>query len=264
MSSVIRGMNVENRIQKKAYPHQPTPVSMSTKQESLNVLTAKVRSHVMIWFSTPAWQHFMRTHLIFGDHNDPLRSFQDHADAHVDAKLAEIAFHRATVESYLTFWGRLHLPLRALLQCQFWDGWKFGNLPRWVWSCLKEEPTQSWKFPLHSCEPSDLVPTEHEPSKGGLGVLRTLGIQSGDERQKGDFKTPICFIMFRANIVVFLVSFKKTLALESLSHGLFKFDASTFRTENVCPCPWLVMTIGHSFSWHFSWPQPGLKSGKMI
>ena len=44
MSSVIRGMNVENRIQKKAYPHQPTPVSMSTKQESLNVLTAKVRS----------------------------------------------------------------------------------------------------------------------------------------------------------------------------------------------------------------------------
>ena len=44
MSSVIRGMNVENRIQKKAYPHQPTLVSMSTKQESLNVLTAKVRS----------------------------------------------------------------------------------------------------------------------------------------------------------------------------------------------------------------------------
>ena len=39
----------------------------------------------------------------FGDHNDPLRSFQDHADEHVDAKLAEIAFHRATVESYLTF-----------------------------------------------------------------------------------------------------------------------------------------------------------------
>ena len=44
-----------------------------------------------------------------------------------------------------------------------------------------------------SCEPSDLVPTEHEPSKGGLGVLRTLGIQSGDERQKGDFKTSIYF-----------------------------------------------------------------------
>ena len=44
MSSAIRGMNVENRIQKKAYPHQPTPVSMSTKQESLNVLAAKVRS----------------------------------------------------------------------------------------------------------------------------------------------------------------------------------------------------------------------------
>ena len=66
-----------------------------------------------------------------------------------------------------------------LLKCQFWDGggwcnppssdtklWctqnqaemfrkkiKFGDLPRWVRSCLKQEPTQSWKFPLCSCEP---------------------------------------------------------------------------------------------------------------
>ena len=55
------------------------------------------------------------------DHTDPLRGFQDHAEAHVDAKLAEIACHRVTVESYeqLTPWGPLHLLLRALLQCQF-------------------------------------------------------------------------------------------------------------------------------------------------
>ncbi len=87
------------------------------------------------------------------------------------------------------------LPLEALciffwwgycvLLCQFWDGeglctctppswntklWctqneaeisrlkiKFGDLPRWVRSCWKQKPTQSWKFPLLSWEPSDLV-----------------------------------------------------------------------------------------------------------
>ena len=41
---------------------------------------------------------------------------------------------------------------------------KFGDLPRWVRSCLKQEPRQSWKFPLRSCEPSDLVPCEQTKS----------------------------------------------------------------------------------------------------
>ena len=36
------------------------------------------------------------------DHTDLLRGLQDRAEAHADAKLAEIAFHRATVESWLT------------------------------------------------------------------------------------------------------------------------------------------------------------------
>ena len=137
------------------------------------------------------WRFRFQAHLF--DHAERLPDFQDCAEAHVDAKLAEIAFHRATVASWLTLWGRLHLPLMGLLKCQFWDGWglstppswdkklwstqnqaeisrpkiKFGDLPRWVRSCLKQKPTQSWKFPLHSCEPNDLVPCE--PSKGGLG-----------------------------------------------------------------------------------------------
>ena len=72
------------------------------------------------------------------------------------------------------------------MQCQFWDGWglstppswdtklwctqnqaemfrkkiKFGDLPRWVRSCLKQKPKQSWKLPLCSCEPS-LVPANY-------------------------------------------------------------------------------------------------------
>ena len=48
MSSVIRGVNVENSKQNKAYGilinRYPLPVAMSTKQASLNVLTDKVRS----------------------------------------------------------------------------------------------------------------------------------------------------------------------------------------------------------------------------
>ena len=43
------------------------------------------------------WRFRFQAHLF--DHTDPLPDFQDHADAHVDAKLAEIAFHRATFES---------------------------------------------------------------------------------------------------------------------------------------------------------------------
>ena len=67
----------------------------------------------------------------------------------------------------LRTFAALHLPLMELLQCQFWDGWglstppswdtklwciqnqaeisrlkiKFGDLPHWVRSCLKQEPT---------------------------------------------------------------------------------------------------------------------------
>ena len=78
----------------------------------------------------------------------------------------------------------------GLLKCQFWDGWglstppswdkklwstqnqaeisrpkiKFGDLPRWVRSCLKQKPTPSWKLPLCSWEPSDLVPCEQTKS----------------------------------------------------------------------------------------------------
>ena len=48
MSSVIRGINVENIIQNKAYGilinRYPLPVAMSTKQASFNVLTDKDRS----------------------------------------------------------------------------------------------------------------------------------------------------------------------------------------------------------------------------
>ena len=43
------------------------------------------------------WHFRFEAHLF--DHTDPLLFSQDHADAHVEAKLAEIAFHRATVES---------------------------------------------------------------------------------------------------------------------------------------------------------------------
>ena len=43
------------------------------------------------------WHFRFQAHLF--DHTDPLPGFQDHADANVEAKLAEIAFDRATVES---------------------------------------------------------------------------------------------------------------------------------------------------------------------
>ena len=49
----------------------------------------------------------------------------------IDAKLAEIAFHRATVESQLTPWGPLHLPLMGLLQCQFGDCWGWCTPTSW-------------------------------------------------------------------------------------------------------------------------------------
>ena len=45
------------------------------------------------------WRFRFEAHLF--DHTDPLPGFQDHADAHVEAKLAETAFHGATVESWL-------------------------------------------------------------------------------------------------------------------------------------------------------------------
>ena len=93
--------------------------------------------------------------------------------------------------------------MRGLLQCQFWDGWglstppswdkklwstqnqaeisrpkiKFGDLPRWVRSCLKQEPRQSWKFPLCSCEPNDLVPCEQTRS---WRVLEPWEMRSGE------------------------------------------------------------------------------------
>ena len=56
-------------------------------------------------------------------------------------------------------------------------------------------------------------------AKEVLEGLITLGIRSGDEQQKGDFKTPV----FMANMLVFSLCLKKTMVLEGLSHGLFKF-----------------------------------------
>ncbi len=65
---------------------------------------------------------------------------------------------------------------------------------------------------LGSCEPNDLA-------KEVLEGLRTLGMQSEGEQQKGEFKTPI----FMANILVFSLSLKKRMAFKGLSRGLFKF-----------------------------------------
>ena len=90
--------------------------------------------------------------------------------------------------------------------------------PDWKSSCLKQKPTQSWKLPLSSCEPNDLVPLLTEQPEV-LDGLWTLGIRSGDEQQGGDFKTPV----FMANILVFLLDLKTTMAFEELSLGLFKF-----------------------------------------
>ena len=90
--------------------------------------------------------------------------------------------------------------------------------PDWKSSCLKQKPTQSWKLPLSSCEPNDLVPLLTEQPEV-LDGLWTLGIRSGDEQQGGDFKTPV----FMANILVFLLDLKTTMAFEGLSLGLFKF-----------------------------------------
>ena len=110
-----------------------------------------------------------------------------------------------------------------------------------------------------SCDPSDLVPTEHEPSKGGLGVLRTLGIQSGDERQKGDFKTSIYFgqtswssysvsrkpWLFKAFHVAFSNSMSAKMMLELAGWQIEAWaNQSSIFALRMSYCRWLVMTVG--------------------
>jgi len=56
--------------------------------------------HRQVGTKTASNQWRFQFQAILFDHPDLLRSFQDHADAHVDAKLAELAFHRATVEIF--------------------------------------------------------------------------------------------------------------------------------------------------------------------
>ena len=97
---------------------------------------------------------------------------------------------------------------------------KFGDPPRSVRSCLKQKLMQCGNLALGSCKPNVLVPCK--PSKRGLGGSQNLGNTkwgSGDEQQKGDFKTRV----FMANILVFSLDLKKTMALEGLSLGPFEF-----------------------------------------
>ena len=108
---------------------------------------------------------------------------------------------------------------------------KFGDLPRWVRSCLKQKPMQSWKFPLRYCETSDLVSQANEVLNG----LRTRGIESGHEQQKGDFKTPIAIANilhfpsgFDSFIVVGTKSTKKRAAIRNATHE----DVRDFRIES--------------------------------
>ena len=135
-----------------------------------------------------------------------------------------------------------------LLQCQFWDGWglstppswdttlwcirnqaeisrlkiKFGDLPRWVRSCLKQKPTPSWKLPLCSWEPNVLVPCE--PSKRGLGGSLNLGNTKWKWAAERFFNLKT--LVFRANILVFSLSLEEEMPLE----GLFKFTACKVKT----------------------------------
>ena len=77
---------------------------------------------------------------------------------------------------------------------------KFGDLPLWGRSCLKQKPMQWGNLALGSYEPNVLVPCK--PSKRGLGGSLNLGDakwRSGDEQWKVDFNTRV----FMSNSLVF-------------------------------------------------------------
>ena len=78
--------------------------------------------HRQVGTKTASNQWHFRFQAILFDHTNPLQGFQDcaeaHADAHVEAKLAEIAFHRATVEG----WLKLKDLCRSYCNVNFYDG----------------------------------------------------------------------------------------------------------------------------------------------
>ena len=120
-----------------------------------------------------------RAHLF--DHMNSLLGFQDRENKHMLMQITGPPWKaNLPLEALCFFWWGY-----CMLLCQFWNGecwctctppswdtklWrtqnqaeisrlkiKFGDVPGWVRSCLKQKPTQSWKCPLLSWEPSDLV-----------------------------------------------------------------------------------------------------------
>ena len=127
MSSVIRGINVKNSIQNKAYGilinRYPLPVAMSTKQASFNVLTGKDRS-VRLWRSRfnlvsqslttfhMWWSGFPPLHgnISWG----PLTSHHFWSPP----KSFDLMLHTSNTRVHLTKWCQGHLNITQCPHCQ--------------------------------------------------------------------------------------------------------------------------------------------------
>ena len=85
------------------FPHMRHVLSFSVSPIGAGLCSCQLAAfevhHRQVGTKTASNQRRFRFQAHLFDHPDPLSGFQDHADAHVEAKLAEIAFHRATVES---------------------------------------------------------------------------------------------------------------------------------------------------------------------